>query len=393
MYKRIQNLIFFLLFSFITVSAQKFENLAATPPMGWNSWNKYGCNVSEKLIRQMADEMVSSGMSKSGYEYIVIDDCWQIDRDENGEIVVDKDRFPDGIKALADYIHSKGLKFGIYSCAGSKTCAGRPGGRGHEFQDARTYARWGVDYLKYDWCNTTTQEAKSSYTTMRDGLYAAKRPIVFSLCEWGTAKPWEWAKAVGHLWRTTGDIVDRWDSMIDILDKNRDLGKYAGPGGWNDPDMLEVGNGGMTDEEYRTHFSLWCMLSAPLMAGNDLGNMSPATKEILTNTEVISLDQDKLGKQGFCYRHTDGYEIWIKKLEGAEKAALLLNCSDEEKTVQVDFNLLLRANDDYWSNESYKLADYKVRDLWSHKEVSTDKTVINLTLAPHSVKVFRFIKK
>jgi len=383
------------LFSFVAISAsaQKYENLAPVPPMGWNSWNKFACNVSEKLIMQMADQMISSGMHDAGYEYIVIDDCWQVDRDENGEIVVDKDRFPSGIKALADYIHSKGLKFGIYSCAGSKTCAGRPGGRGHEFQDARTYARWGVDYLKYDWCNTTTQEAKSSYATMRDGLFAAKRPIVFSLCEWGTAKPWEWAKEVGHLWRTTGDIVDRWDSMIDILDKNRDLSKYAGPGGWNDPDMLEVGNGGMTTEEYRTHFSLWCMLASPLMAGNDLGNMTPETKEILTNSEIIALDQDKLGKQGFCYRDNGDYEIWIKKLEGKEKAALLLNRSDEEKTVQVDFNVLLRANDDYWSNEPYKLVDYKVRDLWLHKEVLMEKPVINMTLPPHTVKVFRFIKK
>ncbi len=383
------------LFILITIcaSAQKFENLVPTPPMGWNSWNKFGCNVSEKLIMQMADQMISSGMHDAGYEYIVIDDCWQVDRDENGNIVVDKDRFPNGIKALADYIHAKGLKFGIYSCAGSKTCAGRPGGRGHEFQDALTYAKWGVDYLKYDWCNTTTQEAKSSYTTMRDGLFAAKRPIVFSLCEWGTAKPWEWAKEVGHLWRTTGDIVDRWDSMIDILDKNRELAKYAGPGGWNDPDMLEVGNGGMTTEEYRTHFSLWCMMAAPLMAGNDLGNMAPETKEILTNSEIIALDQDKLGKQGFCYRDNGDYEIWIKKLDGKEKAALLLNRSDEEKTVQVDFNVLLRANDDYWSNEPYKLVEYKVRDLWLHKEISMEKPVVNITLAPHTVKVFRFIKK
>ena len=374
-------------------SAQKFDQLAKTPPMGWNSWNKFGCNVSEKLIMQMADQMVTSGMQDAGYEYIVIDDCWQVDRDENGEIVVDKDRFPGGMKKLADYIHSKGLKFGIYSCAGSKTCAGRPAGRGHEFQDARTYARWGVDYLKYDWCNTTTQEAKSSYTTMRDGLFAAKHPIVFSLCEWGTAKPWEWAKEVGHLWRTTGDIVDRWDSMIDILDKERDLFKYAGPGYWNDPDMLEVGNGGMTTEEYRTHFSLWCMLAAPLMAGNDLGSMSPETAEILKNGEVIALDQDVLGKQGFCYRDNGDYEIWIKKLAKDEKAVCLLNRGDEEKTVQVDYNVLLKANDDYWSSQSYKLEDYKLRDLWEHKEISLENRTVFVKLAPHSVKVFRFIKK
>ena len=379
--------------TFFGASAQKFDQLAKTPPMGWNSWNKFACNVSEKLIMQMADEMVSSGMQDAGYEYVVIDDCWQVDRDENGEIVVDKDRFPHGMKYVADYVHSKGLKFGIYSCAGSKTCAGRPGGRGHEFQDARTYAGYGVDYLKYDWCNTTTQEAKSSYTTMRDGLFAAKRPIVFSLCEWGTAKPWEWAKEVGHLWRTTGDIVDRWDSMIDILDKEKDLAKYAGPGGWNDPDMLEVGNGGMTTEEYRTHFSLWCMLAAPLMAGNDLGNMSPETAEILKNAELIAIDQDALGKQGFCYRDNGDYEIWIKKLANNEKAACLLNRSDEEKTVQVDYNVLLKANDNYWSSEPYKLENYKLRDLWEHKEVSLEKSTVFVKMPPHSVKVYRFLKK
>jgi len=379
--------------TFFGASAQKYDQLAKTPPIGWNSWNKFACNVSEKLIMQMADEMVSSGMQDAGYQYIVIDDCWQVDRDENGEIVVDKDRFPHGMKYVADYVHSKGLKFGIYSCAGSKTCAGRPGGRGHEFQDARTYASYGVDYLKYDWCNTTTQEAKSSYTTMRDGLFAAKRPIVFSLCEWGTAKPWEWAKEVGHLWRTTGDIVDRWDSMIDILDKEKDLAKYAGPGYWNDPDMLEVGNGGMTTEEYRTHFSLWCMLAAPLMAGNDLGNMSPETADILKNAEVIALDQDVLGKQGFCYRDNGDYEIWIKKLANNEKAVCLLNRGDEEKTVQVDYNVLLKANDNYWASEPYKLEDYKLRDLWEHKEVSLEKSTVFVKMAPHSVKVYRFLKK
>ena len=379
--------------TFLGASAQKFDQLAKTPPMGWNSWNKFACNVSEKLIMQMADEMVSSGMQDAGYEYVVIDDCWQVDRDENGGIVVDRDRFPHGMKYVADYVHSKGLKFGIYSCAGSKTCAGRPGGRGHEFQDARTYASYGVDYLKYDWCNTTTQEAKSSYTTMRDGLFAAKRPIVFSLCEWGTAKPWEWAKEVGHLWRTTGDIVDRWDSMIDILDKEKDLAKYSGPGGWNDPDMLEVGNGGMTTEEYRTHFSLWCMLAAPLMAGNDLGNMSPETAEILKNAEVIAIDQDALGKQGFCYRDNGDYEIWIKKLANNEKAACLLNRSDEEKTVQVDYNVLLKANDNYWASEPYKLENYKLRDLWEHKEVSLEKSTAFVKMPPHSVKVYRFLKK
>lgn len=382
-----------LVFTTLLASAQKFPNLAKTPPMGWNSWNKFACNVSEKLIMQMADAMVTSGMKDAGYQYIVIDDCWQVDRDQNGEIIADKDRFPHGIKFLADYVHSRGLKFGIYSCAGTKTCQERPGGRGHEFQDARTYARWGVDYLKYDWCNTGTQDARASYSTMRDGLYAAGRPIVFSLCEWGTSKPWEWAKEVGNLWRTTEDIVDRWDAMIHIVDLEKGLAQYAGPGYWNDPDMLEVGNGGMTAEEYKTHFSMWCMLAAPLIAGNDLAAMSQETAGILMNKEIIALDQDTLGKQGFCYRDNGNYEIWIKKLANDEKAACLLNRDDEAKEVLVDFNLLLKASDDYWSSDRYRLENYNIRDLWEHKEIKLDETSVYVKIPPHAVKVYRFTKK
>jgi alpha-galactosidase len=377
----------------INATPQKFTQLSKIPPMGWNSWNKFGCNVSESLIMGMADAMVSTGMSEAGYKYIVIDDCWQISRDENGEIVVDKDRFPHGIKYLADYIHAKGLKFGIYSCAGTKTCAGRPGALGHEYQDARTYARWGVDYLKEDWCNTGTQEVKSSYITMRDALFAAGRPVVFSICEWGSNKPWEWAGEVGHLWRTTGDIVDSWNSMIKIFEQQKDLSKYAGPGHWNDPDMLEVGNGGMTTEEYKTHFSLWCMLAAPLLAGNDLQSMTAETSSILLNKEVIALDQDTLGKQGFCYRDNGDYKIWIKKLANDEKAVCLLNKSDENKIVQVDFSLLLNAKDDYWTSDAFKFENYRVRDLWEHKDLTLKETSMYVNMAPHSVKVYRYIKK
>lgn len=375
------------------VSAQKFDQLAGTPPMGWNSWNKFGCDVSEKLIMEIADAMVNTGMADAGYEYIVIDDCWQVDRDENGEIVVDKERFPHGMKYLADYVHSKGLKFGIYSCAGTKTCQGRPGGRGYEFQDARTYARWGVDYLKYDWCNSSTQNAQASYSIMRDALYKAGRPVVFSLCEWGTNKPWEWAANVGHLWRTTGDIVDRWDAMMDIFDLQKNLAKHAGPGGWNDPDMLEVGNGGMTPDEYKTHFSLWCMLASPLMAGNDIRDMSKETLAILTNDEMIAVNQDTLGKQAFCFRDNGDYEIWIKKLAGNEKAVCLLNRSDEAKTVEVNVPVLLKASEEYWTTDPYQMSDYGLRDLWEHKIVKIDGDFLTLTLPPHSVKAFRFIKK
>jgi alpha-galactosidase len=388
-----KNLFSILLFMLpvIGLQAQKFDNLALTPPMGWNSWNKFKCDVSEKLIMEIADAMVSSGMAAAGYDYVVIDDCWQVDRDENGEIVVDQERFPQGMKYLVDYVHSKGLKFGIYSCAGTKTCQGRPGSRGYEFQDARTYAGWGVDYLKYDWCHHSTQNAQASYSLMRDALYKAGRPIVFSICEWGANKPWEWAKDVGHLWRTTGDIVDRWDAMMAIFDAQKDLASYAGPGHWNDPDMLEVGNGGMTDEEYRTHFSLWCMLAAPLMAGNDLKTMSDETLAILTNREMIAINQDTLGKQAFCFRDNGDYEIWVKKLAGDERAVCLLNRSDEKKSVEVDFRVLLAANDDYWKISPGDLKNYTIRDVWEHRDVKQGKDVSFVEMPPHSVKVYRFI--
>ncbi len=264
------------------------------------------------MIKSMADAMVKSGMKDAGYQYVNIDDCWQVSRDANGNIVADPQRFPHGMKAVGDYIHSLGLKFGVYSDAGSKTCAGRPGGLGHEYQDALQYAAWGVDYLKYDWCNTTTQDAKASYANIRAALDASGRAIVLSICEWGTAKPWLWGEEVGgNLWRTTGDIKDRWggpekwpdgsccsNGVLGILDQQVGLQSYAGPGHWNDPDMLEVGNGGMTDTEYRSHFSLWAILAAPLIAGNDLRDMRPEIHDILTNKEVIAVDQDAMGREG-----------------------------------------------------------------------------------------------
>lgn len=379
--------------------AQKFD-LAKTPPMGWNSWNKFGCRVNEEVVMKAAKSMVSSGMREAGYEYIVIDDCWQISRDEEGEIVVDTIQFPHGMKYLADYIHSLGLKFGIYTCAGLTTCQKRPGSRGYEFQDARTYARWGVDYLKVDWCYATPgQNSFASYSLMRDALYAAGRPIVLSICEWGETQPWTWAKEVGHLGRTTGDIRDNWDSMINIVDAEKPLAKYAEPGYWNDPDMLEIGNGGMTTNEYKTHFSMWCMLAAPLMAGNDLSNMSEETMSILTNANLIAVNQDKLGQQAVCIRESGGYEIWIKNLVNNEKVACLLNRSDEEKEVLVNFNRLLRVKGEsdpryQLYEDSYELSDYKILDLWENKEFKiTGDYRIMIKIPPHSVKVYRFIKK
>jgi alpha-galactosidase len=372
-------------FLLVAVKAQALDNgLAKTPPMGWNSWNKFGCKVSEKLIRQAADALVSSGMRDAGYEYIVIDDCWQVSRDATGNIVPDAEHFPSGIKAVADYVHSKGLKFGIYSDAGTGTCQDRPGGRGYEFQDARQYAAWGVDYLKYDWCNHGTQNSEASYSIMRDALAKSGRPIVFSLCEWGSTKPWLWAKDVGNLWRTTGDIVDKWDGhekwggngVVQILDLQDGLESYAGPGHWNDPDMLEVGNGGMTTTEYQSHFSLWCIMAAPLMAGNDLSNMSAEIKDILTNKEVIAVDQDPMGIQGRRVKKEGDLEVWSKQMHDGSRAVALLNRGGSQQTISVS-----------WTDLGYPgTLKANVRDLWAHKDLpAVTNGTFSAPVASHGV--------
>ncbi|HPG37818.1 MAG TPA: glycoside hydrolase family 27 protein [bacterium] len=385
-------LIFLFFFSYHFLYAQKFTELALTPPMGWNSWNCFECDVHEQLIREIADAMIASGMKDAGYEYIVIDDCWQVDRDKDGFIVADPQRFPSGIKALADYVHDKGLKFGLYSCAGQMTCAKRPGSRGHEFQDAIMYARWGVDYLKYDWCNTEGQTAQESYSLMRDALYATGRPVVFSLCEWGLNKPWEWAAGVGHLWRTTGDIRNNWDipdakegkvwagGVIINLDMQQGLEKYAGPGHWNDPDMLQVGNGVLTESENRAHFSLWCMLAAPLMAGNDLRTMTPAVRDLLTNREVIAVNQDSLGKQGYKIRDDGEFEIFYKLLSGRNLAICLFNRHDTEFKVTID-----------WKTLQIK-ETCRIRDLWKHEYCGDTGRNFTVTIPAHDVIMLKLEK-
>ncbi len=364
------------------------STLAATPPMGWNSWNKFGCNVSEDLVRQIADAMVSTGMKDAGFQYVIIDDCWQTSRDKDGNIIADAQKFPSGIKALADYIHAKGLKFGIYSDAGTKTCQGRPGGRGYEFQDARQYAAWGVDYLKYDWCSTSTQDAPSTYALMRAALDASGRPIVFSLCEWGKDKPWLWGKGIGNLWRTTGDIKDQWDGkikwprgdccaygMLAILDQQDGLESYAGPGHWNDPDMLEVGNGGMTNIEYRSHFSLWAILAAPLIAGNDLRDMMPEIHDILTNKAVISIDQDPLGREGRRVHKDGDLEVWARPLAGGNRSAVLLNRSAAERQITLS-----------WEDLGYPShLSASVRDLWQHRDLGKFTGKFSATVPSHGV--------
>ncbi len=390
----------FVLVSF-SLSAQKYD-LAQTPPMGWNSWNRFACDINEQLIRETADAMVATGMRDAGYLYINIDDCWHGERDSLGFIHPDAERFPSGMKSLADYVHSKGLKLGIYSDAGTYTCGGKPGSRGHEYQDALTYASWGIDYLKYDWCNTGGMAAEAAYMTMRDALFSAGRPIVLSICEWGTNKPWLWGGETGHLWRTTGDIHNCWDcemgygtwgkyGVLNILDKQNGLRKYAGPGHWNDPDMLEVGNG-LTLTEDRAHFSLWCMLAAPLISGNDLRNMPKEVLEILTNGEVIALDQDPLGIQCFKYLDEGDFEIYVKPLADNQVALCFLNRG--EKVVDVNFDWKQNYIIDGQTGNSYDFAkeNYKIRNLWLHKDIGTTATVLKSTLPPHDVLLIRLIR-
>ena len=298
------------------VSDSAYLAQAQTPPMGWNSWNKFGCNVSEKLIMDMADKMVETGMKDAGYEYVVIDDCWQVDRDSLGFIQADPDRFPHGMKYLADYIHSKGLKFGLYSCAGSYTCQGRPGSRGHQFQDALMYAKWGVDFLKYDWCSDEGQNAQAAYATMSDAIKESGRPIILSICEWGEHEPWKWGKGIGHLWRVTADIRDCYQCLFDwggvgvlnVIDKMADLYPYAGPGHWNDAEMLEVGNGGMTKDEYMGQFLELCSIY--------MKRLDSFTK--LVNRKLVSGQVDDLVKMMKSQKFSDEqHSTFYKEFDNA----------------------------------------------------------------------------
>ena len=386
-----------LLFINCNVFAQKFEGLALTPPMGWNSWNTFQIKIDEQLVKDVADVMVSSGMKDVGYRYIVLDDGWMtIARDpKTGDLVADPKKFPHGMKALSDYVHSKGLKFGLYNCAGTKTCAGFPGTRGYEYQDARLYASWDVDYLKFDWCYTDGINAKEAYATMSNALKTAGRPIVFSLCEWGTNKPWQWAAPVGHLWRTTGDISNLFDGILDhgtwqqsgimrIVDSQDSIRKYAGPGHWNDPDMLEVGNG-LSVAENRTHFSMWCMLAAPLIAGNNLRKMDAETKNILTSKEVIAIDQDPLGIEALKFRNQDSLQIWFKPLTNNDWAVCFVNRTSQSKQIEFDWQSEL-VNDDFSKREfNAKTMTYKLRDLWLKKDIGDTKKPLRATVLPHDV--------
>ena len=359
----------------------KWEHLADTPQMGWSSWNKFQVDINETLIKDIADKMVSLGLVDAGYVYLNLDDGWHGERDELGFVHEDLQKFPSGMKALADYLHQRGMKLGIYSDAGTNTCACYTGSLGHEYQDAYVYAYWGVDYLKYDWCFTNNINPKGAYTLMRNALRDAGRPILFSMCEWGTSKPWEWAADVGHSWRTTGDIgvgflpiPQRYDEngnplwkalgVMEIVDMNEPLRAYAGPGHWNDPDMLEVGNG-MTAAEDRAHFTLWCMMAAPLILGNDITNMTPETLATITNKDVIAIDQDPLGIQGLRLKNEGDLQYWFKPLADGDWAFCILNIGEEPVTVDIDW-ASLEVNDALSGRcTNFATVNYNVKDLWN----------------------------
>ena len=357
------------------------NGLAMTPPMGWNSWNKFAGKVDDAGVRAAADAIASNGMKEAGYLYVNIDDTWQGERDAQGNIQSNK-KFPD-MKALADYVHSKGLKIGIYSSPGPNTCAGYEGSYGHEDQDARTYAAWGFDYLKYDWCGArniyTPEELQPVYQKMGDALLTSGRPIVYSLCQYGWKDVWKWGPEVGgNLWRTTGDISDSWQSMTKIGFNQSDLAPYAAPGHWNDPDMLEIGNGGMTAVEYRTHMSLWSILAAPLLAGNDLQQATPEILSILLNHDVIAIDQDPAGKQGKRISQNGDKEVWAKDLADGSKAVALFNRAIDTATIGVK-----------WSDLGMTAAPTHAKDLWAGKDVTLSGADYSATVPGHGVVLLR----
>lgn len=386
-------------------SAQKFENLALTPPMGWNTWNTFQTRINEQLVKETADYFVSSGMRDAGYTYIVLDDGWSTRRRDSitRNLVADPKKFPSGMKALADYVHSKGLKFGLYGCGGKRTCADYPGSHGYEEQDAKLFASWGIDYLKYDWCYSEGLDVRESYTKMSEALRKAGRPIVFSICEWGSNQPWFWAKNIGHLWRTTGDIGNVFDGLkkyptwssngvMTIVDLQEHTYPYAGPGNWNDPDMLEVGNG-QTQSEDRSHFSLWCMMAAPLMAGNDITKMSKETLDILTNKDAIAVDQDRLGIQGFRFKVRDSVQVWFRPLANDEWAVCFVNRSSDTKEVSLDWSKeLVRYPVSGKPLNAHKI-EYTLYNIWTKQMEGTTAKPFTATLASHDVIFMRMKKK
>jgi len=352
------------------------NGLGLSPQMGWNEYNFYHNKLNETIVQQTALRMIELGLVKLGYNYINLDDCWQIDRDKNtGVIIVDPSQFPSGIAPLAEFVHLLGMKFGLYSDAGTKTCEGRPGSLGYETMDAATYAEWQVDYLKYDNCNAQGIDPKLRYPVMRDALNHTGRHILFAMCEWGQENPAEWAPLVGNSWRTTGDISDSWKSMIGNVRTNDEYWNYAGPGGWNDPDMLEIDtHGGMTQIEQQTHFSLWSIMKSPLILGMDILNISAGALEIITNAEVIALNQDPLGVQAHQINRADNTtkEVWAGALMNGDVAAMLLNSGTEASDITMTWDQLGIG----------MTTPAVVRDLWMHQDIGTFTGSFTGTMIP-----------
>lgn len=395
---------------FSQVKSSTGELMAKTPPMGWMTWNYFAENINEQAVKEMADAMVNNGMKEAGYEYIFIDDGWQGGRDNKNNIIPDPLKFPSGIKTLADYVHSKGLKLGIYSDAAPLTCAGYTASLGFEEQDAKTFASWGIDYLKYDYCNAPEDvvTAQTRYKTMADALRKSGRDIVFGICEWGNRKPWLWGANVGgQLWRTTADIRDKWSSdkpyknqnelhrlgagILDVIDVNADLHTYSGPGYWNDMDMLnaglygkkgpsgDLGGVGCTDVEYQTQMSMWCMMNSVLATSCDLRNLNVATKNILLNKDIIAINQDALGKQAERKIKNEVWNVFVRPLANGDFAVAILNRSNNNANYKLNFVDL-------------GLADhYELYDLWQHKTVGKGKSWKGNVLS-HETKVFRLKK-
>lgn len=376
-------------------SAALDNGLVRTPPMGWNSWATYELNINEALIRTTTDAMVSSGMKDAGYEYVIVDAGWKAkSRDADGRLVADPNKFPSGMKALADYVHSKGLKFGIYTDAGAADCVSdAPGSKGFEDKDAASFAEWGVDYVKEDWCNTSGMDAKEAYGKMSRAIAATGRPMVFSVCEWGDNQPWNWAASVANLWRTTGDSKDCWDcgretmnkpggyprGWILILDVQKPLAAFAGPRHWNDPDMLQVGHPGLTVEESRAQMSLWAILAAPLIATNDLRSMPPEIQSILMNREVIAVDQDAAGTEGTLVRKDGDAEIWARPLSDGSRAVVLFNRSTEPRKIRVEWSDVEQGHD----------RRFAVRDLWQHRDLGIVEKGYSARVPAHGVVMIK----
>ena len=364
------------------------NGLAKTPPMGWNSWNAFAGTIDETKMKQIADVMVTSGMKDAGYVYLNLDDNWMANpaRDSSGNLRGDPTRFPSGMKALGDYIHSKGLKFGIYGDRGTMTCMNVPqsGSYGHEQADAKTFASWGVDYFKNDNCNPVG-DIQTDYQNMQKALASSGRDIVYSICHPNGYS--DWMQSTGNLWRISGDIVDKWDNgtnfykgIVNLIDANAGLASHAKPGAWNDPDMLEIGNGGCTAEEYRSQMSMWSIMAAPLLAGNDIRNMSQATKDTLLNTEVIAVDQDAAGIQGTRVKASNGLEVWCKPLgsaNGGTKAVALLNRNGSAASITVDFAQIGLSG------------TASVRDLWAKSDQGSYTGTYTMSVPSHGTGMLK----